>query len=227
MFSSLYLLGPQGGTQAFPRHRKPQGRAQDLRPVSPTLLEDRTGLLFGFPDGFSAPVSRWKNPDSRRSQAPGARNVADSEETGPNIMVEFGAVRRGRPTLPAPHRCPQPPEYETDSCRANICATARTTRDAVAVHYFPGDDPTKRRSIALAHRAALRQLGEADPRSDALRPRADPERLSAVTSACGLTPLVDAGQPPARQRPARHRRQRVGARPAFAPSPSGRASATS
>ena len=189
VFSSLYLCwGAKAALKHFHDVESIKGERKTSGLFHHRVLEDRTGLLFGFPDEFSAPVSRWKNPDKQAiAKRPALEVVAVSEETGPNIMVEFGAVRRGGSPLPAPRLCPQPPRIRDRLAAQRIPARPRgRSRDAAAVALLPRRRSDESAGQSLApHRAALRQLGEAGLRGDAVRPRADPERLSAVTSARG------------------------------------------
>ena len=79
------------------------------------LLSDKTGLLFGFPDLFPVPVSRWKSPkreDIARCAA--LEIVADSEESGPNIVVESDAHEVGK-LYPKRVYIFSHPEYDTDT----------------------------------------------------------------------------------------------------------------
>ena len=73
-------------------------------------ISDKTGLLFGFPDVFPAPVSRWKSPLREDIlKVPALEIVADSEEAGPNMLVEVRSARRQQRALPPPGLYPQPP----------------------------------------------------------------------------------------------------------------------
>jgi homoserine O-succinyltransferase len=158
VLSSLYLCwGAKAALKHFHDIESIKGERKTSGLFEHRLLSDRTGLAFGFPDVFSAPVSRWKNPDPAavaRCQA--LEVVANSEETGPNIIVEseeFG--ERGR-RFPRRVYVLNHPEYETDTLRAEYerdRAADPTTRPPL--HYFPGDDPTRAPFNTWRHTAHL------------------------------------------------------------------------
>jgi homoserine O-succinyltransferase/O-acetyltransferase len=107
------------------------------------LLSDKTGLLFGFPDMFPVPVSRWKSP--RREDVlkqPQLEIVADSEEAGPNIIVESAPYDRGRFLYPRRVYILNHPEYDTETLGVEYKRdSARDPSWPLPAHYFPGDDP--------------------------------------------------------------------------------------
>ena len=171
VFSSLYLCwGAKAALKHFHDVESIKGERKTSGLFHHRVLEDRTGLLFGFPDEFSAPVSRWKNPDRQAiAKRPGLEVVAVSEETGPNILVESEPFGEAGRRFPRRAYVLNHPEYETDSLR-NEYLRDRAVDPAtpLPLHYFPGDDPDEAAGQPLApHRAALRQLGEAGLRGDA------------------------------------------------------------
>jgi homoserine O-succinyltransferase/O-acetyltransferase len=109
------------------------------------LISDRTGLMFGFPDLFPAPVSRWKNP--RREDilaAPALEIVADSAEAGPNMLVESAPWEEGRSLFPRRVYILNHPEYETETLGVEYARDAAADPEyPLPRHYFPGDDPTR------------------------------------------------------------------------------------
>jgi homoserine O-succinyltransferase len=120
------------------------------------LLSDKTGLFFGFPDRFPAPVSRWKSPrreDIARVAA--IEIVADSEEAGPNMLVE---AANGGAAAPYPRRVYvlNHPEYETETLAAEYFRDSVGDPDyPLPRHYFPNDDPSQRPPNLWRHTAHL------------------------------------------------------------------------
>ena len=87
------------------------------------LVSDKTGLLFGFPDLFSVPVSRWKSPrreDILKHEGPG-----DRRRFGGGRPQHHGRERAIRPRqvpVPAPGLHPQPPGIRHRDARRRIQA---------------------------------------------------------------------------------------------------------
>ncbi len=109
------------------------------------LVSDKTGLMFGFPDLFPVPVSRWKSPKRDDIlKVPALEIVADSEEAGPNMLVESEPVDNPAGLFPRRVYILNHPEYETETLGAEY------RRDSgldptypVPRHYFPEDDPSR------------------------------------------------------------------------------------
>jgi homoserine O-succinyltransferase/O-acetyltransferase len=158
VLSSLYLCwGAKAALKHFHDIESIKGERKTSGLFEHRLLSDSTGLAFGFPDVFSAPVSRWKNPDRRAvANCPALEVVADSEETGPNIIVEsegFGELGR---RFPRRVYVLNHPEYETDSLANEYfrdVALDPATRPPL--HYFPGDDPARAPFNTWRHTAHL------------------------------------------------------------------------
>ncbi len=134
------------------------------------LVSDKTGLLFGFPDLFPVPVSRWKSPKREDIlKAPALEIVADSAEAGPNILVESEPCDNGRALFPRRAYVLNHPEYETET----LGAEHRRDRAAdpaypLPRHYFPGDDPSRPAPNLWRHTAHIytnwvRMVYEATP----------------------------------------------------------------
>jgi homoserine O-succinyltransferase/O-acetyltransferase len=121
------------------------------------IVSDKTGILFGFPDVFSVPVSRWKSPKREDVQKrEGLEIVADSLESGPNMLAESRAYEGGR--LAFPHRVYvlNHPEYDTDTLGAEYRRdAARNPNQALPRHYFPGDDPQQSPPNTWRHTAHI------------------------------------------------------------------------
>jgi homoserine O-succinyltransferase len=158
VFSSLYLCwGAKAALKHFHDVESIKGERKTSGLFHHRVLADRTGLLFGFPDEFSAPVSRWKNPDKQAiAKRPALEVVAVSEETGPNIMVESEPFGEAGRRFPRRAYVLNHPEYETDSLR-NEYLRDRAVDPAtpLPLHYFPGDDPTKAPVNRWRHTAQL------------------------------------------------------------------------
>jgi homoserine O-succinyltransferase/O-acetyltransferase len=121
------------------------------------LVSDKTGLLFGFPDLFPVPVSRWKSPrraDIVKHEA--LEIVADSEEAGPNIMVESAPYDRGRFLFPRRVYILNHPEYDTETLGAEYKRDSAANKSLpLPLHYFPKDDPSRTPPNSWRHTAHI------------------------------------------------------------------------
>jgi homoserine O-succinyltransferase len=170
VFSSLFLCW---GAKAALKHFyeiDSYKRNEKLWGVFPHFSEsDQTGLLFGFPDVFHIPVSRWKEP--RRidiENCAALEIVADSKEAGPNIIVESGLNSSGV-LFPYHLFVLGHPEYDTDTLRQEYERDHQNnTARRVPAHYFPEDDAGKKalnnwRSCAHVYTNWVHAVYEATP----------------------------------------------------------------
>ena len=175
VLSSLFLCwGAKAALKHFHDVESYKSRQKLFGLFEHRLVSDKTGLLFGFPDVFSVPVSRWKSP--RREDIlkhDKLEIVADSEEAGPNIMVESGPYDRGRILVPAPGLHPQPPGIRHRDARRRIHARRRGERGlAAAAALFPEERSGTDAAQHLApHRAHLHQLDQGAVQGDAVQHR--------------------------------------------------------
>jgi homoserine O-succinyltransferase len=144
-FSSLFLCwGAKAALKYFHDIDSHKAEQKLFGLFEHRLLSDKTGLLFGFPDLFPAPVSRWKSPrreDIAKCEA--LEIVADSEESGPNILVEPGA-HQSRALYPKRVYIFNHPEYDTDTLAAEYRRdSAVNPAQPKPLHYFPNDDPSR------------------------------------------------------------------------------------
>ena len=106
------------------------------------VVSDRTGILFGFPDVFPVPVSRWKSPrreDVERCAA--LEVVADSEEAGPNILAEAAPCDDGRSLFPRRLYILNHPEYDTETLQVEYRRdSAKDPATPLPRHYFTQGD---------------------------------------------------------------------------------------
>jgi len=109
------------------------------------LMSDKTGLLFGFPDLFPVPVSRWKSP--KREDVAACKDleiVADSDESGPNILAEAASYEGGKLLYPKRVYIFNHPEYDTDTLGLEYRRdSASNPAYPQPAHYFPGGDPSR------------------------------------------------------------------------------------
>ena len=143
VFSSLFLCwGAKAALKHFHNIDSVRGKEKLFGLFDHRLTFDETGLLAGFPDHFAVPVSRWKSP--RRDQiarVPALEIAADSEEAGPNIMVESGHDEAGR-LYPQRVYVLNHPEYETDTLKIEYERDdGKTPGVSMPKHYFPDDNP--------------------------------------------------------------------------------------
>ncbi|MGB9154526.1 MAG: homoserine O-succinyltransferase [Alphaproteobacteria bacterium] len=152
VFSSLFLCwGAKAALKHFHNIESIKGEKKTFGLFEHRLVNDKTGLLFGFPDRFSIPVSRWKNPDEAAIKAcPALEIVAAAEESGSNIIAESAKFDQTR-FYPKRVYVLNHPEYETDTLQREYA------RDGVNLprHYFPGDDPTRAPVNSWRHTAHI------------------------------------------------------------------------
>ena len=176
VLSSLFLCwGAKAALKHFHDVESIQGQAEIVRPVraSPGVGQDRPAVRL--PRRVLRPGLALEKPAARRH--PEARGkleiVADSEESGPNIMVESGPYDRGRFKYPRRVYILNHPEYDTETLGRRIQARRRGQRLAwpLPLHYLSeATIPARRRAQHLApHRPHLHQLDQGAVRSDAVR----------------------------------------------------------
>lgn len=146
VFSSLFLCwGAKAALKYFHNVDSVKGEHKTFGLFEHRLLPDKTGVLFGFPDFFPAPVSRWKNP--RRDQIEKVEEleiIADSPDTGPNMLVEARAYENGAAFYPRRLYVLNHPEYETDTLdREYKRDNALNPAIDLPYGYYPGGDPSR------------------------------------------------------------------------------------
>ena len=182
VFSSLFLCwGAKAALKHFHDVESIKGQHKTFGLFEHRLVKDTTGLLFGFPDVFQAPVSRWKNPDPAAiAKRPALEVVATSKEAGPNILVESEAFGETGRRFPRRVYVLNHPEYETETLgveyRRDRAADPATR---LPLHYYPGDDPTRAPLNTWRHTAQLyanwvKLVYEATPYDRNLIPRSQP-----------------------------------------------------
>ena len=177
--SSLFLCwGAKAALKLFHDVDSHKGEQKLFGLFEHRLVSDRTGLLFGFPDRFPVPVSRWKSP--RREdilRAPALEIVADSDEAGPNMLVESEPLNGGGALFPRRAYVLNHPEYETETLGAEYrrdCAVRPVLSPAAAL--FSGRRPFPPGAQPLAaHRLHLHQLDQGGLRGDAIQHRGHPQ----------------------------------------------------
>ncbi len=191
VFSSLFLCwGAKAALKHFHDIDSLRGGKKTFGLFPHRLVSDRTGILFGFPDVFSVPVSRWKNPDAdkvRRTKA--LEVVADSDESGPNIVVEPAPYESGKFLFPRRLYVLNHPEYETDTLGIEYMRD-RAGGQALPRHYFPEDNPDHPPVNTWRHTAHLytnwvRLVYEATPYDTAAIPVPFGERQEEKTEGRG------------------------------------------
>jgi homoserine O-succinyltransferase len=145
VFSSLYLCwGAYAALKHFHNIESIKGETKTFGLFEHRLISDKTDLLFGFPDRFSIPVSRWKNPDAAAVAAcTSLETVAFSNEVGPSILVSSAHYGKGNLY---PHRVYvlNHPEYETDTLKLEYLRDHdKNPNVPLPCHYFPANDITQ------------------------------------------------------------------------------------
>lgn len=145
-FSCLFLCwGAKAALKFFHDIDSYKGRQKLFGLFEHRLISDRTGLFFGFPDVFPAPVSRWKSPRREDIQrVPALEIVADSEEAGPNMLVESEPLDDGSALFPRRVYILNHPEYESDTLGVEYHRDVEHDPSwPLPRHYFPADDPSR------------------------------------------------------------------------------------
>lgn len=157
IFSSLFLCwGAQAAMKHFHDIENIKGERKIFGLFEHSIVSDKAGLLFGFPDRFPVPVSRWKNPDEAAVRACTALEVvAASEEAGSSIMVEPAPFDKTR-FYPKHVYVLNHPEYETDTLLHEYKRDSALSPDApLPRHYFPDNDPKRAPVNSWRHTAHL------------------------------------------------------------------------
>lgn len=157
-FSCLFLCwGAKAALKYFHDIDSFKGERKTFGLFEHRLVSDRTGLAFGLPDVFPVPVSRWKNP--RREdivKVPALEIVADSEEAGPNMLVEAEPLDDDSALFPRRVYILNHPEYETDTLGVEYHRdVAHDPSWPLPRHYFPRDDPTRAAPNLWRHTAYI------------------------------------------------------------------------
>ena len=178
---ALFLCwGAKAALKYLPRHRQPEGRDRSCSACSSTgWSRTRPGCCSAFPDLFPVPVSRWKSPKREDIlKVPALEIVADSEEAGPNMLVESEPLDNHGRALPAAGLHSQPSRIRDGDARRGVSPRQRrSTRPSPCHALFSGGRSVARRAQPLApHRAYLHELGQGGLRGDALQHR----RLSPI-----------------------------------------------
>ena len=158
VFSSLFLCwGAKAALKYFHDVNSVKEEQKIFGLFEHRIVSDKTGLLFGFPDSFSVPISRWKNPLKEEIlQSPDLEIVAESEVVGPNVLVE--SKRYEKNDHPYPHRIYvlNHPEYDTETLKQEYDRDCLINPEApLPKNYFPNNDPTQPPRNTWRHTAHL------------------------------------------------------------------------
>ena len=157
-FSSLFLCwGAKAALKYFHAIDSHKAEQKLFGLFEHRLESDKTGLLFGFPDIFPVPVSRWKSPRREDIQKCAALEIiADSEEAGPNILAESTPFHGGKSLYPKRVYIFNHPEYDTETLGVEYRRdSAINPNYPLPRHYFPGGDPTRRAPNLWRHTASI------------------------------------------------------------------------
>lgn len=158
VLSSLFLCwGAKAALKHFHDVESYKGRQKLFGLFEHRITSDKTNLLFGFPDQFSVPVSRWKSPRREDIQKHASLEiVADSDESGPNILVESVPYEGGEGLFPRRVYILNHPEYDTETLGVEYRRDAAGNPDQpLPAHYFPGDDPSRQARNTWRHTAHI------------------------------------------------------------------------
>jgi homoserine O-succinyltransferase len=143
--SSLFLCwGAKAALKYFHDIDSHKGEQKLFGLFEHRLVSDKTGILFGFPDLFPVPVSRWKSP--RREDVVKCKELeilADSDEAGPNMLVESALYDKGKALYPKRLYVINHPEYDTETLGIEYRRdSAENPAYPLPAHYFPKNDPS-------------------------------------------------------------------------------------
>ena len=146
VLSSLFLCwGAKAALKHFHDVNSVRGIRKTFGLFDHQIRSDRTGLLFGFPDTFPVPVSRWKNPVREEIlRHPQLEILAESDETGPNLLVEAKPYNQGQSLYPHRVYVLNHPEYDTATLKQEYDRDRLINPEtALPQYYFPDNDPAK------------------------------------------------------------------------------------
>jgi homoserine O-succinyltransferase len=144
-FSSLFLCwGAKAALKYFHGIDSPKAEQKLFGLFEHRLVSDKTGILFGFPDLFPVPVSRWKSPKREDILSCKALEiVADSAESGPNILAEAAPYDGGHSLYPQRAYIFNHPEYDTGTLGVEYRRdSAKNPAYPLPLHYYPNNDPS-------------------------------------------------------------------------------------
>ncbi len=143
VFSSLFLCwGAKAALKHFHDIDSTKGSAKLFGLYEHKLISDKTGVAFGLPDRFLAPVSRWKSPDRASIEAnKNLEIVADSDEAGPNVLVEPECYEQDCAYFPRRLYVLNHPEYDTGTLAGEYVRDyVKNPVTAIPKNYYPEDD---------------------------------------------------------------------------------------
>ena len=120
-------------------------------------------------------------------KVPALEIVADSEEAGPNMLVESDPLDDNSALFPRRVYILNHPEYETDTLGVEYHRdSASDPTWPLPKHYFPGDDPSRAAPNLWRHTAHIyTNWVKAVYAFDALQYRHDPQSLQARRGGSG------------------------------------------
>lgn len=142
VLSSLFLCwGAKAALKHFHDVESIKAEQKNFGLFNHRILSDKTGILAGFPDIFPVPVSRWKSPrKSDIQKIPDLEIVADSDESGPNMLVESATYDDGQLLYPRRVYVLNHPEYDTDTLKREYDRdSAQNPATPLPKHYFTDD----------------------------------------------------------------------------------------
>jgi homoserine O-succinyltransferase len=183
--SSLFLCwGAKAALKRFHNIDSIKGKRKLFGLFTHKLGEDLTGLLFGFPDNFKLPVSRWKSPRPADVFANAALEVvAHSPEAGPNVIVESAPYANGTGRYAKRVFVLGHPEYDTDTLgneyrrdHSKASFWDRLFKRDLPKHYFPRNNPKNSpvndwRQTAALYTNWVHQIYRATPFNPSLIPK--------------------------------------------------------
>lgn len=143
-FSSLFLCwGAKAALKHFHNIESYKGKEKLFGVYEHYCLDDKAGLLFGFPDRFPIPVSRWKSPDAAAIAKCAPLEIVAASQVGPTVLAECASYDNGK-HYPKRVYVLGHPEYETNTLLNEY--NRDRVQDVAASpphHYFPDDDASR------------------------------------------------------------------------------------
>jgi homoserine O-succinyltransferase len=144
VFSSYFLCwGAKAALKHFHDIDSIKGKQKTFGLFPHRLVDNKTGILTGFPDQFSIPVARWKSPRKADiARNPALEIAAECPESGPNILVEPATARDGHTVYARRVYLLSHPEYETDTLKNEYERDVALDPDTpIPQYYYPNNDP--------------------------------------------------------------------------------------
>jgi len=146
VFSSLFLCwGAKAALKYFHDIDSIKGKTKTFGLFEHKIISDKTGIAFGLPDYFYAPVSRWKNPDHTAIEKNENIEIVADSEAGANILTEIESYEDGVAYFPRRLYVLNHPEYDTETLDGEyVRDRAKDKNTPKPKNYYHDDNPSNK-----------------------------------------------------------------------------------